>query len=86
MNLEQRLRRLSSLARAETPPHVDVSGRVLEILSDDKQAMFVSERPWIWLAALSTAAACAALFTVVVYDVWADPLFEISQAIAWVTQ
>lgn len=88
MNLEKRFKALAGLARAERPPDVDVSARVLEILaSDHRQAMFVSERPWAWLAAVSSAAAVlAVLFTIVAYNVWADPLSEISQAIAWVMQ
>jgi hypothetical protein len=88
MNLEKRLEALASLARAERPPDVDVSTRVLEILaSDHRQTMFVSERPWAWLAAVSSVAAVlAVLFTIVAYNAWADPLSEISQAIAWVMQ
>lgn len=88
MSLEKQFKALAGLARAESPPDVDVSARVLEILaSDHRQTMFVSERPWAWLAAVSSAAAVlAALFTVVAYNVWVDPLSEISQAVAWVMQ
>jgi len=88
MNIEKRFKTLAALARAERPPDVDVSARVLEILaSDHRQAMFVSEGPWAWLAVASSAAAVlAVLFTIVAYNVWADPLSEISQAIAWVMQ
>ena len=88
MNIEKRFKTLAALARAERPPDVDVSTRVLEIIaSDHRQVMFVSEKPWAWLAVVSSAAAVlAVLFTIVAYNVWADPLSEISQAIAWVMQ
>ena len=88
MNIEKRFKALTSLARAERPPDVDVSARVLEILaSDHRQVMFVSEKPWAWLAVVSSAAAVlTVLFTIVAYNVWADPLSEISQAVAWVMQ
>jgi hypothetical protein len=88
MNMEKRLKALASLARGERPPEVDVSARVLEIIAGDHgQVMFVSEKPWAWLAVVSSAAAVlAVLFTIVAYNVWADPLSEISQAVAWVMQ
>ena len=88
MNIEKRFKTLAALARAERPPDVDVAARVLEILaSDHRQVMFVSEKPWAWLAVASSAAAVlAVLSTIVAYNVWADPLSEISQAIAWVMQ
>jgi hypothetical protein len=88
MNIEKRFKTLAALARAERAPDVDVSARVLEIIAGDhQQAMFVSERPWAWLAAVSSAAAVlAVLFTIAAYNVWADPLSEISQAVAWVMQ
>ena len=88
MNIEKRFKTLAALARAESPPEVDVSARVLDILaSDHRQVMFVSEKPWAWLAVVSSAAAVlAVLFTIVAYNVWADPLSEISQAVAWVMQ
>ena len=88
MNLEKRFKALVSLARTERPPDVDVSARVLDIIAGDhRQVVFASEKPWAWLAVVSSAAAVlAVLFTIVAYNAWADPLSEISQAVAWVMQ
>jgi hypothetical protein len=41
----------------------------------------------MWVAVFSSAAAIpAAILAIVAYYTWVDPLFEISQAIAWVMQ
>lgn len=88
MNLESRLRTLVARARSEAFPHVDVAGRVISILTAEQdQRERISERPLMWLAVFSSAVAVpAAVLAIVVYYTWADPLLEISQAIAWVMQ
>jgi hypothetical protein len=88
MKNESRFEALTARARSETPPSVDVSGRVIEILAAERvRAERASDRPLMWLAAVSSAVAVpAAVLAIVVYNSWADPLFEISRAIAWVTQ
>ena len=79
---------LAAQARGEMPPHVDVAGRVISILTVEEDRLDrITERPLMWLALLSSAAAVpAAVLAIVAYYTWVNPLFEISQAIAWVMQ
>jgi hypothetical protein len=88
MNREKQLRALAARARAETPPRVDVTSEVLSILSAWKRPPTAeSERPWMWLAALSSAVAVPlAVLAVVLYVRAADPLMQAVQSIAWVVQ
>ncbi len=85
---ENRFEALTVRARSESPPAVDVAGRVIAILAAQRERVDrASERPLMWLAAFSSAVAVPAVVAaIVVYNAWADPLFEISRAIAWVTQ
>ncbi len=88
MNERSQFDALIARARGDRAPNVDVAGRVIAILSGE-QARFesVSDRPLMWLAAFSSAVAVpAAVAAVFVYQAWADPLFELSQAISWVMQ
>ena len=73
---------LIARARDETPPQVDVAADVLMILSTGR----VSEKPLVWLAALSSAIAIpiAVLAGVIMYNTWADPLSQFSEVISWV--
>ncbi|UCD00125.1 MAG: hypothetical protein JSW66_09630 [Phycisphaerales bacterium] len=88
MKDQSRFEMLSKLARTEAPPSVDVAGRVIAILSAEQMRLGrASDKPLMWLAAASSAVAVpAAVLAVIVYNDWVGPLFEISQAIAWVTQ
>ena len=88
MRNESLFEALTARARSESPPAVDVAGRVIAILAAEcVRVDRTSERPLMWLAAFSSAvAAPAAVAAIVVYNAWADPLLEISRAIAWVTQ
>ncbi len=88
MKDESRFEALTARARSETPPAVDVAGRVIAILAAERERVDrTSERPLMWLAAFSSAVSVPAVVAAIaVYNAWADPLFEISQAIAWVTQ
>jgi len=88
MKDEIRFEALTARARSESPPAVDVAGRVIAILAAERERLDrTSERPLMWLAAFSSAVAVPAVIAaIVVYNAWADPLFEISRAIAWVTQ
>ena len=88
MRTEDRFEILAARARGETPPCVDVSGRVIAILAAEQDRLDrLTERPLMWLAVLSSAAAVpATVLAIVAYYTWVDPLFEISQAIAWVVQ
>ena len=73
---------LIARARDETPPQVDVAVDVLMILSTGR----VSEKPLVWLAALSSAIAIpiAVFAGVIMYNTWADPLAQFSEVISWV--
>jgi len=88
MNNKNRFELLIARARSEEAPRVDVAGRVIAILAGE-QSRFepVSDRPLMWLAALSSAVAVPVVVAAIfVYQAWADPLFELTQAISWVTQ
>ncbi|MHC4115935.1 MAG: hypothetical protein ACYSWO_00360 [Planctomycetota bacterium] len=88
MKNESRFEELAARARSESPPVVDVAGRVIAILAAERERVDrASDRPLMWLAAFSSAVAVpAAVAAIAVYNAWADPLLEISRAIAWVTQ
>ncbi len=88
MKNENRFEELIARARSEAPPRVDVAGRVIAILSAERDRMErITERPLMWLAAASSAVAVPVVVAaVVVYNASTGPLYEISQAIAWVVQ
>jgi hypothetical protein len=88
MKNENRFEELIARARSEAPPRVDVAGRVIAILSAEQNRMErMTERPLMWLAAVSSAVAVPVVVAaVVVYNASTGPLYEISQAIAWVVQ
>ena len=88
MNLEERIRLLAARARAESPPKVNVAASVLGILSAEQQdSVPLSERPLMWLAAVSSAVAVpAAAAAIAVYLKSADPLMQVAQSISWAVQ
>jgi len=88
MKNESQFEKLVARARDEAAPSVDVAGRVIAILTAEQDRLDrVSERPLMWLAAFSSAAAtAAAVFAIVVYNTWADPLMEIVDEISWAMQ
>ncbi len=91
MKEQSRFETLARLARSEAPPRVDVAGRVIAILSAESGRSAgldrASDKPLMWLAAFSSAVAVpAAVLAVIAYNNWVGPLFELSQAISWVTQ
>lgn len=94
---EEQFETLIARARNEAPPRVDVADRVLAILSAKQdrslehrhrvQLLFASERLWMYLAAVSSAAAIpVALLTFFLYQTWSDPLAELIEAVSWVIQ
>jgi hypothetical protein len=87
-NTEEQFKALAARARGESPPPVDVTDRVMAILADSRsRPVYASEKPWMWLAALSSAVAVpVGLLTFLVYDFSSDPLAELAQAISWVMQ
>ena len=95
MKNESLFEALSARARSESPPSVDVSGRVIAILNasagrltaEQNRIEQVAEKPLLWLAAASSALAVpAVVVAIMVYNASTGPLYEISQAIAWVAQ
>ena len=88
MRNKDRFEILAARARGETLPRVDVAGRVIAILTAEEDRLDrITERPLMWVAVLSSAAAVpAGVLAIVAYYTWVNPLFEISQAIAWVMQ
>jgi hypothetical protein len=88
MKNENLFEALSARARSESPPSVDVAGRVIAILNTEQNRIEqLTEKPLLWLAAASSAlAAPAVVAAIMVYNASTGPLYEISQAIAWVAQ
>ncbi len=88
MNDNSKFDALIARARGEQPPRVDVADRVIGILSgQDARFEPAWDRPLMWVAALSSAVAIPAVVAaVLVYQVWTDPLFELTKAISWVMQ
>jgi hypothetical protein len=88
MNWEQKIERLAAPARAERPPKVDVASSVVQmLLTGQTQPVTVGERPWMWLAAVSSAVAVPAVaVALILYIGSAQPLSEIAEAISWAIQ
>ena len=88
MKNESLFEALSARARGESPPSVDVAGRVIAILNAEQNRIErMAEKPLLWLAAASAALAVpAVVVAIIVYNASTGPLYEISQAIAWVAQ
>ena len=88
MKNESLFETLFARARGESPPSVDVAGRVIAILNAKQNRIErMAEKPLLWLAAASSALAVpAVVVAIIVYNASTGPLYEISQAIAWVAQ
>jgi len=88
MKNENLFEALSARARSESPPSVDVAGRVIARLNAQQNRIErMAEKPLLWLAAASSAfAVSAVVIAIIVYNASIGPLYEISQAIAWVVQ
>jgi len=88
MKNENLFEALSARARSESPPSIDVAGRVIARLNAEQNRIEqLTEKPLLWLAAASSAfAVSAVVIAIIVYNASTGPLYEISQAIAWVAQ
>ena len=88
MKNENKFEALITRARGESAPSVDVADRVIAILTAEHDRLgSASDRPLMWLAAFSSAVAVpAVIIAIVIYNNWIGSLYDISQAIAWVTQ
>ena len=88
MKNKQQFEMFITRALGETPPQIDVADSVLETLAARRgRSVFVSDRPLIWLAALSSAVAIpAVVLATVIYNASASPLTELVESISWVMQ
>ena len=88
MKNKQQFEMFITRALGEDPPRVDVADSVLETLAARHgRSVFVSDRPLIWLAALSSAVAIpAVVLATVIYNAAASPLTELVESISWVIQ
>ena len=84
--MENLLRKLAKRARQETTPDIDVVDSVMSRISDmPVAAAWVDDKPFVWVASLSTAAAIAiGTFAIYAYFAWSNPLTEMSETIAWI--
>ncbi|MCF7955953.1 MAG: hypothetical protein K9M75_09150 [Phycisphaerae bacterium] len=82
--MENLLQKLAGKARLETMPNVDVVDSVMRIISQQKFTPQSIDKPFVWMASLSTAAAIAiGSFAIYAYFAWSNPLSEMSETIAW---
>ncbi|MBW8016282.1 MAG: hypothetical protein FVQ82_08855 [Planctomycetes bacterium] len=84
--MENLLRKLANRARLETMPDLDVVDIVMSRISAQPvSAVGPYDKPFVWIASLSTAAAIAiGTFAIYAYFAWSNPLSEMSETIAWV--
>ena len=83
--MENLLKKLADKARLETTPDIDVVDNVMRIIRAGQAPSVESfDKPFVWMASLSTAAAIAiGTFAVYAYYAWTNPLMEMSETIAW---
>jgi hypothetical protein len=88
MKNENLFEALAARARSESAPSVNVAGSVIARLSAQQNRIEqLTEKPLLWMAAASSAfAVSAVVIAIIVYNASIGPLYEISQAIAWVAQ
>jgi len=88
INVDDQLKMLADRARGESIPRVDVSGRVIAVLTTERKRFDrVSEKSLMWVAVLSSAlAASVMVIALISYFLQANPLAEISETISWVMQ
>lgn len=86
MDTEKLINGLAKKAGMEAYPQVNVVYQVLARLrSDYSEETWQYEKPMMWVAGISTAAALSlAAAALIAYYVSLDPLSEISQTISWV--
>ena len=88
MNAKKKFEILMDRALDDAAPGVDVTAGVMGVLAGRQQKdAFISERPMMWVAAISSAVAVpAAMAAVLVYYSWGGPMTELLDTISWVTQ
>jgi len=88
MNARKKFETLVGRALDDAAPDVNVTAGVMAILASRRRKnAFASEKPMMWVAAISSAVAVpAAMAAVFVYYSWAGPMTELLDSISWVTQ
>ena len=84
--MDNNFEKLVEKARLETPPDIDVADQVMRIIESDRiKVVNTYDKPFIWMAGLSTAAAVTiAGIAIYGYFAWTNPLVEMSETISWV--
>jgi len=83
MNELEMLQRLAAAAKRQKIPELDVSRRVLAVLSSQEPE---TDRSWAWIAGLASAAALPVTFLAVhALDFLTDPLVQVLADFKWVT-
>ena len=77
---------LCEKARSEDAPQVNIADRTIAFIkANEIQTEWFWDRPLMWVAALSSAAAVLIVIAaVLLHNMGIEPLYEISQAISWV--
>ena len=86
MNNKEKFQILTERAFNDAAPTVDVAGNVMAILADRHTRPDFSDRPLMWVAALSSAVAVPAAALAAFMYIWSGPLTELAKSISWVTQ
>jgi hypothetical protein len=76
---------LCEKARTEDIPKVDVADKTMAFIeSNEIRTQWFWDRPLMWVAALSSAVAVpVVIMAILLHNIWAEPLYEISQAVSW---
>jgi hypothetical protein len=76
---------LCERAQSESPPRVYVAEKAIAVIAASEiRTDWFWDRPLMWVAALSSAAAVpVVIMAILLHNLWIGPLFEISQAISW---
>jgi hypothetical protein len=77
---------LATRAAKEQSPRVNVGDKVIAaLIARDKRLERIWDKPLMWIAALSSAAAIPFVtLAIFLHNIWTGPLNEISKAISWV--
>jgi len=88
VNARKKFEILVDRALDDAAPGVDVTAGVMAALASRRRKdAFLSEKPMMWVAAISSAVAIpAAMAAVFIYYSWTGPMTELLDSISWVTQ
>jgi hypothetical protein len=76
---------LCAKARTEDIPKVNIADKTIALIeSNELQMQWFWNKPLMWVAALSSAIAVpVVIMAILLHNIWAEPLYEISQVISW---